>query len=265
MSICEHCVSGHVLPGEPKGSFHDGAYLHPGPEGTTRAVVLLTDIFGLPLKNCKITADRLSERLGCDVWIPDVFDGKPPVKESELSPLLADQPGHKLTIGQKLSFVWLLLTHLFSFIAIFQSSKIDARVTKFLDGLKEQKKYEKIGAVGYCFGGAILIRLAQKKYFDSGVIAHPGQAKPEHIRAIDIPTSWICAEEDQSFGPELRNATEAILAERKDKPEFVDYEFVDYKGTTHGFAARPNLGIPEIKEAFEKSFEQTVHWFEKTL
>ena len=36
-------------------------------------------------------------------------------------------------------------------------------------------------------------------------------------------------------------------------------------GTAHGFAARPNLELPEIKEAFELAFEQTVQWFQKTL
>lgn len=36
-------------------------------------------------------------------------------------------------------------------------------------------------------------------------------------------------------------------------------------GTAHGFAARPNLDLPEIKEAFELAFEQTVQWFQKTL
>lgn len=35
-----------------------------------------------------------------------------------------------------------------------------------------------------------------------------------------------------SFGPKLRNEAEAAFAERKDKPEFVDYEFKDYKGGT---------------------------------
>ena len=33
-----------------------------------------------------------------------------------------------------------------------------------------------------------------------------------------------------SFGPKLRNEAEAVFAERKDKPEFVQYEFKDFKG-----------------------------------
>lgn len=36
-------------------------------------------------------------------------------------------------------------------------------------------------------------------------------------------------------------------------------------GTAHGFGARPNLELPEVKEAHEKAFQQTVDWFAKTL
>ena len=74
VTFCEHCKSGFVLPGEPKGSMQDGAYFAAGAD-TTRAVVLLTDIFGLPLKNSKILADQFAEQVGCDVWVPDLFNG----------------------------------------------------------------------------------------------------------------------------------------------------------------------------------------------
>ena len=74
--ICVHCKSGYILPGEPKGSIQEnGAYFAPGAD-STRAIVLLTDIFGLPLKNNKILADQYAEQVGCDVWVPDVFNGK---------------------------------------------------------------------------------------------------------------------------------------------------------------------------------------------
>ena len=64
----------------------DGAYFTPGPVASTsdpesgstdkKSIVLLTDIFGLALVNCKIVADRLAEGVGCDVWIPDQFGGE---------------------------------------------------------------------------------------------------------------------------------------------------------------------------------------------
>lgn len=55
MASCPDCKKGKVLPGEPAGTMVEGAYFAAGPEGnTSRAVILLTDIFGLPLVNSKI-------------------------------------------------------------------------------------------------------------------------------------------------------------------------------------------------------------------
>lgn len=76
---CPQCREGFVLPGDPNGAINEefqGAYLAPSPDGESlRAIVYLTDGFGLPLKNCKIMADKLAEKLQCDVWIPDYFKG----------------------------------------------------------------------------------------------------------------------------------------------------------------------------------------------
>jgi carboxymethylenebutenolidase len=92
-----------------------------------------------------------------------------------------------------------------------------------------------------------------------------------------------------SFKTPYRKECEAELASRKGKDNFVEYEFKDYpgaftlsylfhssavelttslpllSGTTHGFAARPNLEYPEVKAGFEGAFTQTVEWFKKTL
>jgi len=85
-TLCKNCVSGHVLPGEPKGTIEDGAYVYRyaedgAPEdGTPTAsgkavIILLTDGFGLNLKNPKVLADAFGERLKCDVLVPDMFNG----------------------------------------------------------------------------------------------------------------------------------------------------------------------------------------------
>jgi len=80
---CPDCAKGIVLDGEPTGSINaefQGAYFAPAPGGngepSKRAVLLFTDAFGLPLKNCKIMADEMAQRLECDVWIPDYFEGE---------------------------------------------------------------------------------------------------------------------------------------------------------------------------------------------
>ena len=77
-ALCEHCLQGYILSGTPSGMFDGTAYFHPAPSpDSKRAVVLLTDIFGLKLVNAKLIADQYSERLKCDVWVPDYFNGTP--------------------------------------------------------------------------------------------------------------------------------------------------------------------------------------------
>jgi len=77
---CTYCYKGFVLPGEPKGSIVGQDYFTPAPSDATqrtKAIILLTDIFGLPLPNPRIVADHLAEHVGVDVWIPDFFNGAP--------------------------------------------------------------------------------------------------------------------------------------------------------------------------------------------
>ena len=94
-TVCPRCTEGgSLLSGEATGNIlpdFQGAYFAPAPEPQTKdagtssesesrnktTVLLLTDAFGLPLKNCKLRADELAKRLGCDVWVPDYFNGQP--------------------------------------------------------------------------------------------------------------------------------------------------------------------------------------------
>ncbi|THV05298.1 alpha/beta-hydrolase [Dendrothele bispora CBS 962.96] len=259
---CPDCIKGVVLEGEPTGKTdpNTGTYVSLGPEGnTSRAIVLLTDIFGLGLKNAEIIADNLSKRLGCDVYAPDIFSGKPPVTPDILK--APRRVGEKMS---KLNLLWTMLPHL---PALFRKrpSVVDPKVKEFIEKLKSEKKYTKVGAVGYCFGGSMCVRFANPKLLDTVIICHPGNVSNKELDAISIPNLWICAEDDFVFGPEARARAEKTLESRKGKDNFVEYEFKDYKGTTHGFACRPDLEIPEVKEGFEKSFEDTIEWFNKII
>jgi carboxymethylenebutenolidase len=75
---CTSCHEGFILPGEPKGSMVGHNYFTPAPSDATertKAIILLTDIFGLPSPNPKIIADHLAEHVRVDVWVPDLFNG----------------------------------------------------------------------------------------------------------------------------------------------------------------------------------------------
>ncbi|KAJ7741425.1 dienelactone hydrolase endo-1,3,1,4-beta-D-glucanase [Mycena maculata] len=169
-------------------------------------------------------------------------------------------------VGEKMGFLhWarfysVLITRIPSIIAS-RPSVVDTRVSTFFHAVQERKKYEKIGALGFCFGGTMAIRLGATDLFQSAVVCHPGPFSIDQLKASKVPTSWVCAEDDMYFKPEKRLEAEAVFAERKGKDTFVDYEFKEYKGTTHGFASRTDLRYPETKEAFEKALDQAVEWF----
>ncbi|KAK0188137.1 dienelactone hydrolase endo-1-3,1,4-beta-D-glucanase [Armillaria mellea] len=258
---CPDCYKGAALSGQPQGTLSDlnGAYLASSPTGSSHAVVLLTDIFGLGLPNPKLLADFFSEQLGCDVWVPDLFDGHAPVRPEQM--IMPERAGQRPSLWGWIKIIWIALPTL---PAIYRNraSVTDQRVRSFMDKLKSTKKYDKIGTVGYCFGGGTAIRFGATGLFDTLVICHPAKFTIDELKAIKVPSSWVCAEDDMIISHDLRLKAEAAMAERKDG---VAYEFRDYKGTTHGFAARPNTDYPEVKEAYESALQQTVEWFKKTL
>ena len=79
--LCEHCVSGHELPGTPRGTEEKigpyttyiatpSASAKKGPSDV--ALIYFYDAFGLALKNNKVLPDQYAEKLGITVYVPDV-------------------------------------------------------------------------------------------------------------------------------------------------------------------------------------------------
>lgn len=218
--------------------------------------MLFSDIFGLALNNPKVLADELAKALRVDVWAPDLFAGKPPVRVDELAPHTSPVPGSaKKTLWQQLKWYSFILRKAPK-LKHFRPEIVDPTVKQFLQKIKQQYGYERIGVVGYCFGGSLALRLSSTDLIQGAVIAHPGGAPLELVNAIKMPTVWLCAEEDAYFSSEERDAAARAMASRESPP----HELIVYPGTTHGFAARPALQYPQVKDAFEKSFAKTVEF-----
>jgi len=272
--ICEDCVRGSVLPGTPKGTMievddiptYHAAPETPSPVTQKKAVVLLMDGFGFGLKNPKIQADIFAKRLGVDVYVPDMFLGNPPMKAEELEPYETYEAHDKGTWWQTAGFIWLALTKVVPRLFWFGNTpaKVSARMKKVVEVLKETNGISKIGVCGFCFGGIVIGQIADSDFISTAVVAHPGDVSIDQWAKIHFPVSFICAEDDLSFPPKKANEVEAMLAARTGADKVV-YEFHEYKGTKHGFAARPALAFPKIKQAFEDANEQLISWFEKTL
>ncbi|CAG7854634.1 SubName: Full=Related to dienelactone hydrolase endo-1,3,1,4-beta-D-glucanase-Laccaria bicolor {ECO:0000313/EMBL:CCA70526.1} [Serendipita indica DSM 11827] len=274
MTICANCVSGHVLPGDPTGSTDpaSGCYLalrNPAIAGRAdankTAIVLLTDIIGLRLKNAKLLADRFAQSylMAYPRLIPP--PGHPPVRliddEANLRKFIPDEPGAKFSLWNRFQFLFLILRCAPGLWKTRPSIGRE-RVQAFIRDLKENKGYEKIGVIGYCYGGGIAIKLAmQKGMVDAVVSCHPGPVWLDDFPRVVVPFALFCPEEDEWLSPAKRDRAEAALKVLKNVPTKVQ----TFSGTVHGFCCRPALGIPKVQTAFEGAFEEGVAWFQTHL
>lgn len=269
-------MTGHVLPGEPKGTTSnvDGAYFTSAPAsaptseqqneaevGRKTALVLLTDMFGLALSNPRILADRFAERLGCDVYVPDLFEGHPPIDADQLQPYTPDVPNTHYSLWNRLTYYLLWIPKLPSLWAN-RPSVGRAKAEQFIQDLKDKKGYTDIGVIGYCYGGGIAVGLATKKGFVNVLVAcHPGPITESEFPHVLTPLAMFCSQEDPWVTPPKRARAEAALA----KLDTVETKVETLPGTVHGFAARPNLGIPQVRDAFERTFEECVQWIQARI
>ena len=54
--------------------------------------------------------------------------------------------------------------------------------------------FTKLIVYSYCFGGASCVRLGGTDLVNSIVICHPGPITIDQVKAIKVPTAWVCAE-----------------------------------------------------------------------
>lgn len=226
-------------------------------------MIFLTDIFGLELRNSKILADSFGERLKCDVFVPDIFNGNPPLRESDIAPYAPDVPNQDMGLSWfgwfKFAMVWVRAAPR---LLVGRPGVVRARAENYIRMIKSKQIYSKIAVIGYCYGGGVALGIAaQKGLVDVVVAAHAGPVDVGEVSRAVTPLMMICSEEDVWLPPPKRDQVEAALKGNTATDTKMEY----YPGTVHGFACRPNMSIPQVKEAFEKAFEDSVQWFNQHL
>ncbi|KAJ5814687.1 hypothetical protein N7474_006464 [Penicillium riverlandense] len=202
-----------------------------------KAVIFITDIFGLALTNAKLVADEFANN-GYLTVIPDLFNGDP------ISP--ADMDSGKADIPN-----WL---------PKHTTAQVDPIVQKSIKYVRETLGVKQVGAVGYCFGGKYVCRFLKPGQIDVGYTAHPSFVTDEELAGIAGPLSIAAAEIDQIFTTELRHKSEDILI-KGGRP----WQLNLFGGVSHGFAVRGDPNDQKQKYAKEQAFCQAVGWFNQHL
>ncbi|KAH8116319.1 alpha/beta-hydrolase [Phellopilus nigrolimitatus] len=246
MSFCKHCVIGTTHEGEPTGKIEEingvktYVALPSSDYPKDKAVLLLTDVFGLELVNNRLLADDFAKN-GFQTYIPDYLNGDP-IESLDGTFNIADWfPNH-------------------------QAAQTRPPLDKVIAGLKE-RGVTTFGATGYCFGARYSFDLAFDGVLKAVVVSHPSLLQvPEDLvkfKATGVPLLICSCEVDGQYPPEKQKIGDEILGGGKTEAEGYKREY--YAGNTHGFAVRGDLSVPEIKAAKEDSFKVAVEWLIKNL
>ncbi|KAL8408329.1 hypothetical protein RB594_006942 [Gaeumannomyces avenae] len=198
-----------------------------------KAVLYITDVFGIQLAQNKLLADSFA-RAGFVTVAPDLFDGVP-------APEDLNKPGFNST----------------AFLAKYNAGVTDPKLATSIKYLRDVLGAKVVGGTGYCYGGRYSFRFAAEgKGLDAAFAAHPSLLEDGEIVAATKPAGIAAAENDSLFSTERRHAAEGLLQQAD-----IPFQISLYSGTSHGFGVRANVSDPQQKFAKEAAFFQAVRWF----
>lgn len=133
----------------------------PNRNSSTKALLYVTDIFGVPLLQNKLLADSLAAN-DYLVVMPDLFRGDAISVEEQ-------EAGLNLTEWR----------------ALHPTSEIDSIINTTINYMRSDMDATRIGGLGYCFGGKYVPRfMTSGGGLDLGFIAHPSSLTEQEIGGI---------------------------------------------------------------------------------
>ncbi|KAJ5346577.1 hypothetical protein N7541_009059 [Penicillium brevicompactum] len=238
--LSECCIKGILHEGQAKGEIKSIGntstyFAYPADNSTKHAILLLTDVLGHKFINSQLLADQFASN-GYFVVMPDLFNG-------DVVPMNRPE-GFNIMDWVK--------NHL--------PAQTEPIINSVLKEMRENLGCERIGGVGYCFGGKYVCRYLKPGKLDVGFMAHPTMVEPDELGGIEGPLSIAAAVRDFVFTTAKRHESEQIL-DQLDVP----YQINLFSEVEHGFAVRCNLDEPLQRFAKEQAFSQAVSWFKMFL
>jgi len=244
MSEC--CKTGFQWDGKPKGKETKIANLDTYVTGTNKdvAVLIVHDIFGWTLDNLRILADHYAAEADATVYLPDFFDGE------IVTPKMMEDPEEraKFDIG--------------AFMGRHAKEKREPEMAAVVKELKGELGFKKVGAIGFCYGGWAVFRLAAKgnALVDCISTSHPSGVTKEEIDNISVPVQICAPETDPIYTPELKEYSLKVLPTLG-----IEFDYQYFPGLAHGFATRGDQNDPKQKKGLERAKDAAVYWFMQHL
>ncbi|KAJ7153879.1 hypothetical protein C8R43DRAFT_1186696 [Mycena crocata] len=233
MSFCKDCIKGVTHEGTPEGTIETigGIECYVATPTvdypTDKAILFITDVFGIPLLNNQLLADDFAGN-GFKNIVPDYLRGDA-------------VPADALNHGGDFDLMKCLIPH--------GAAKCRAP----LDAVLESDGVTSIGA------------LACENIISAAATAHPGPSQvkvpadlEKYAAMSKAPLLLNTCTIDAQFPHEAQAKADEVFA------NFAPgYRREYFEGCTHGFAVRGDLSDAKVKAGKEGAFAATVEWFSR--
>lgn len=174
-------------PDRQRGQSRQPRYLRDG-SNPDAGVLVIADLFGWTFPNVRLLADHYAREANVTVYVPDFFGG-------EVLPFepIAQGRFHEIDLGGFMK----------------RNGRQQREPKIFAIALELRGQFKKAAAVGFCYGGWAVFRLAacehQPPLVDAIATGHPSLVVPKDMDEISVPVQILAPEIDQQYTPELRS------------------------------------------------------------
>lgn len=274
MSSC--CLSGKVHQGQPAGREDEigglSTYIsEPENHSTAKSIIFICDIFGYTFPNIRLLADEYA-KAGFYTYVPDFHQGdslplsfldnvEPPLKTQET-----------LSLVDKAKNAAIVPATLGPWLAKHREGVSRPLIDGFVNTVRMTPGTNKIGAIGFCWGGryAILQAHGQDKSgkgsdiggVDAAYACHPSLvAVPADFEPVEKPLSLALGTKDSLLDQGTVGKIQDLMAKKTEVP----HEMRLYEDQVHGFALRSDWSSDKDKKAMDEAAQQGIEWFSEYL
>ncbi|KAK5652157.1 hypothetical protein OQA88_10799 [Cercophora sp. LCS_1] len=206
------------------------------------SIFIIHDLLGWTFPNVRLLADHYAREVNATVYVPDFFGG--------------EVLSHELILAGR----WAELD-LPSFLSRNSRAIREPEIFAFAKALRA--KHGKVGAVGFCYGGWAVHRLAAGEFanvdgkglVDCATAGHPSLLTVEDIESVKMPMQILAPERDGAFTMELKMRSWEAMQRNG-----VPFEYVHFPGVEHACLVRGDEGIKGEREAMVRGMDAVVGW-----
>ncbi|SPO01808.1 uncharacterized protein DNG_04481 [Cephalotrichum gorgonifer] len=207
------------------------------------AILIIHDLFGWTFPNLRLLADAYAAEVNATVYLPDFLGGE------------------TMPIELMLENRWAEI----DMAGILERNSRQIRepeIFAFARALRE--KHAKVAAVGFCYGGWGVFRLAAREHepplVDCVVAGHPSRLTEADIDGAGVPIQILAPERDHVYTAELKAYTFQKL-----QAGGVVFDYQHFPGVGHGCLVRGDEKDPAGKKAMVRGKNAAVSWMKQHL